>query len=56
MSDKEDHSVAIVAVVAIVGFLGLLAFLAMSGRDKGGVLTVTPNPRDGGFTILERVF
>ncbi len=55
MAQDEHSALAIVAVVAVLGFLGLLAFLAVGARDKGGQLSMTPQP-NGGFLIVERRF
>jgi hypothetical protein len=37
-------------VAALLGFLG---FLYIAGRDRGGVLQITPNTQ-GGFVIVDQ--
>ncbi len=52
--EKKSDTLTIVAVVSVVAFFGFLAFM-FATKDRGGQLSVTPNPgAAGGFTIVER--
>ena len=50
---NSDKTIAIVAVVGVIALFGFLGFVLLTRQDRGGILTVAPNPT-GGFTIIDR--
>ncbi len=49
---NDNKTLAIVAVVGVLALFGFLGFL-MLRQDRGGTLSVTPQP-SGGFLIIDR--